>query len=51
VTLEHVSPPLSPARLAAVRTTLTGLTNRPQEQQLVELAAAVDQLLQTSDAV
>ena len=48
-TLEHVSPPLSPARLAAVRTTLTGLTSRPQEQQLVELAAAVDQLLNTHD--
>lgn len=49
--LEHVSPPLSATRLAAVRATLAGLTNRPQEQQLVDLAATVDQLLQTSDAV
>lgn len=47
--LERVSPPLSPTLLAAVRTTLTELNNRPREKQLVELAAAVDQLLKTHD--
>lgn len=46
--LEGVSPPLPPTQLNAVRTTLVGLTNRPQEKQLVELAATVDQLLNSS---
>ncbi|HHY55795.1 MAG TPA: DUF4350 domain-containing protein [Chloroflexi bacterium] len=46
--LESLSPSLSPTQLAAVRTTLIGLTNRPQEKQLVELAATVDQLLNSS---
>lgn len=47
--LNDVSPPLSPTRLASIRTVLTGLSLRPREQQLIELAAAVDQLLKTRE--
>lgn len=47
--LNHVSPPLSPTQLAAIHTVLTGLSSHPREQQLIELAAAVDQLLNTHD--
>lgn len=45
--LNYAAPPLAPTRLATIRTVLTGLNSRPREQQLVELAAAVDQLLDT----
>ncbi len=46
-TLAYTSPPLSDAQLADVRATLTGLSGNSGEQQLVSLAASVDQLLQT----
>lgn len=45
--LAYTSPPLSDAQIAAVRATLAGLAGNPGEQQLVSLAASVDQLLQT----
>jgi len=44
--LTHTSPPLSTAQLADVRATLIGLSGKPGEQQVVSLAASVDQLLQ-----
>ncbi|HAJ37749.1 MAG TPA: hypothetical protein DCL15_18930 [Chloroflexi bacterium] len=47
--LNHLSPRLSPTQLAAIHTVLTGLNSRPREQQLIELAAAVDQLLNMHD--
>ena len=45
--LAFTSPPISDAQLADVRATLIGLSSNPGEQQLVSLAAEVDQLLQT----
>lgn len=45
--LAFTPPLLSESQLAIVRSTLTGLSNRPNEQQLVNLAAGVDNLLQT----
>lgn len=46
-TLAHTTPPLTEEQLAAIHATLTGLAGRPQEAQLVELAATVDRLLKT----
>lgn len=45
--LNYVAPPLSSTRLASIRTVLAGLNSHPRERQLVELTAAVDQLLDT----
>jgi hypothetical protein len=46
-TLAHTTPPLTEDQLAAVRATLAGLADHPQEAQLVELASSVDHLLKT----
>ena len=46
--LTHGDPPLPEAQLAAVREILHGLARRPGERQLVQLAAAIDDLLQSA---
>lgn len=45
--LAHMSPPLTETQIDAVHKALFGLANRPSEKQLVNLAASVDNLLQT----
>lgn len=46
--LAHGDPPLPEAQQAAVREILHGLALRPGERQLVQLAAAIDDLLQSA---
>ena len=45
--LQHTAPRLTDEQSGAIRTTLVGLANRPNEEQLVNLAATVDNLLQS----
>lgn len=45
--LAYASPPLPEPQIAAIRSTLSELADRPNEQQLVNLAASVDNLLHT----
>ncbi len=45
--LAHSEPPLPESQLAAVRDLLRGLASQPGEHQLVQLAAAIDDLLQS----
>jgi hypothetical protein len=45
--LAGTSPPLSEAQITALRSTLYALAQRPNERQLVNLAASVDNLLES----
>ncbi|HQY90803.1 DUF4350 domain-containing protein [Caldilinea sp.] len=45
--LAHTSPALTDEQLGDVRAILTGLADRPSEQQIVNLAAHIDHLLHT----
>lgn len=46
--LAHAEPPLPAAQLAAVQEILHGLAGKPGERRLVQLAAAIDELLQSA---
>lgn len=49
--LAQTDPPLAAATLAEVKATLRALDSQPREQQLVELAAKVDEILRSTQSM